>query len=367
MDTQHLPEPIFSEDSEYTTLSDSDSAFADDSDLDLDYDHPSAPHSPVSPPTHAVHSDEYDAYDEISSSAPEDSDLDDANETIAIPDAGYDSAYSTPSSNATTTIASLVTNYKFEHGRRYHSYSEGLYFAPNDTKAMSQLEIFHHIHRHLLDGGLFLSPVAETLKVPGSRVLDLGTGTGTWAIALAEEYPDCEVLGNDLSPVQPTWVPGNCTFEVDDFTKPWLHGRGVFDFVFCRSLAGSVRDWRRFFEECRESLVPGGWVESVECTVWFWDRAAEATGEWGDGEGRREVELSEESKLGRLMREVNRAAEMGERGFDCVGRMGEHMKEAGFGEIQQSVWDMPVGPWMQVPSPILRCFSAGCFRGFLVR
>lgn len=25
----------------------------------------------------------------------------------------------------------------------------------------------------------------------------------------ADEYPNCEVIGTDLSPIQPTWIPPN--------------------------------------------------------------------------------------------------------------------------------------------------------------
>jgi methylase of polypeptide subunit release factors len=33
-------------------------------------------------------------------------------------------------------------------------------------------------------------------------VLDIGTGTGIWAIDFADEHPEAEVIGTDLSPIQ---------------------------------------------------------------------------------------------------------------------------------------------------------------------
>jgi len=47
-------------------------------------------------------------------------------------------------------------------------------------------------------------------------VLDLGTGTGIWAIDVADEFPNADVIANDLSPIQPENVPENVAFEVDD-------------------------------------------------------------------------------------------------------------------------------------------------------
>jgi len=46
---------------------------------------------------------------------------------------------------------------------------------------------------------LYFSPVKE-LK----HALDIGTGTGLWAVELADAHPECEVIGIDLSPGQPT-------------------------------------------------------------------------------------------------------------------------------------------------------------------
>jgi ubiquinone/menaquinone biosynthesis C-methylase UbiE len=59
---------------------------------------------------------------------------------------------------------------------------------------------------------------------PPRRVLDLGTGTGFVALALAERYPEAEVVGIDLSPAMieearrkaPPELAGRVRFEVGD-------------------------------------------------------------------------------------------------------------------------------------------------------
>jgi len=52
------------------------------------------------------------------------------------------------------------------------------------------------------DGKLCLAPLPPVI----SNVLDLGTGTGIWAIDFADENPNAVVTGTDLSPIQPNWV-----------------------------------------------------------------------------------------------------------------------------------------------------------------
>ncbi len=52
----------------------------------------------------------------------------------------------------------------------------------------------------LMGGNLYLAPIVDP-----KTVLDIGTGTGIWAIEMADQYPDATVIGTDLSPVQPMW------------------------------------------------------------------------------------------------------------------------------------------------------------------
>ncbi|KAJ6012400.1 hypothetical protein N7522_002755, partial [Penicillium canescens] len=78
------------------------------------------------------------------------------------------------------------------NGRRYHLYHAGEYLLgkPNDEMEQDRLDLTHHIYLMLLNGALHLAPV----KTP-ARVLDLGTGTGIWAIDFSDEHPESQVIG----------------------------------------------------------------------------------------------------------------------------------------------------------------------------
>ena len=65
---------------------------------------------------------------------------------------------------------------------------------------------------------MLLAPVEKTIEVRHfsinvalianieQRVLDVGTGTGIWAIDFADDFPDTMVFGTDISPTQPDLV-----------------------------------------------------------------------------------------------------------------------------------------------------------------
>jgi methylase of polypeptide subunit release factors len=57
------------------------------------------------------------------------------------------------------------------------------------------LELEHHLFFLTFGGKLALAPVGDQLH----RVLDVGTGTGHWAIDFAEEHPEAEVRSKPQS------------------------------------------------------------------------------------------------------------------------------------------------------------------------
>src|SRR4051794_1739029 len=152
----------------------------------------------------------------------------------------------------TASLTSSVLNFKYENGRRYHAYREGAYIMPNDEPEQNRLDMLHHIFRMVSGGALTSAPVTE--HGPPNRILDLGTGTGIWAVDFADEFPSSLVIGNDLSPIQPTWIPPNCKFYVEDIESEWDYASEErFDYIHGRGLCGSIVDFKRLFRQAYEN------------------------------------------------------------------------------------------------------------------
>jgi len=62
------------------------------------------------------------------------------------------------------------------------------------------MDMAYHSLLLLLDGKAFFAPVENP-----QRILDVGTGTGIWALDVGDQYPSAQVVGIDLSPIQPRW------------------------------------------------------------------------------------------------------------------------------------------------------------------
>ena len=120
--------------------------------------------------------------------------------------------------SSTASISSSIMKFREENGRTYHAYQDGKYLLPNDEREQDRLDLQHHLFTLTFNGKLFTCDVDKGKKEI-RRVLDAGCGTGIWAIDFADEHPEAEVLGIDLSPIQPAFLPPNVTFVVDDLEE----------------------------------------------------------------------------------------------------------------------------------------------------
>ncbi|KAH0565898.1 hypothetical protein GP486_000701 [Trichoglossum hirsutum] len=62
------------------------------------------------------------------------------------------------------------------------------------TDEIDRLNDQHKILSKVFDGRLIFPPIVEPKKI-----LDCGYGSASWAVEVAEEYPDCEV--NEALPI----------------------------------------------------------------------------------------------------------------------------------------------------------------------
>ncbi|KAI0968167.1 S-adenosyl-L-methionine-dependent methyltransferase [Xylaria arbuscula] len=218
----------------------------------------------------------------------------------------------------------------WEGGRRYHAYREGRYSLPNDEIEQQREELMHILVMDILDQQLFLAPMAE----PPKKVMDLATGIGLWAIEMGDRYPDANILGIDLSPIQPTSVPPNVTFQVDDVEDTWVHDDD-YDFIHMREACGYMRSTPDVIESVIAHLKPGGWLELQE---FHWLAEKE------DGTFDPNVPIN------RYMDYMMSAAASTEgRKIPIVPDIGDIMKRAGFVDVRKKTYRVPYGTWHTDP------------------
>ncbi|KAL2137362.1 hypothetical protein VTI74DRAFT_3302 [Chaetomium olivicolor] len=233
-------------------------------------------------------------------------------------------------STFTASITSSILDYPVENGRRYHAFRAGIYSFPNDELEQERLDMTHAMMYKGIGDKLFLCPI-DTDKM--QRVLDIGTGTGIWAMAMGDEYPNAEILGNDLSPIQPQWVPPNVKFEVDDVESPWVQQAG-YDFIFCRYMCASIKDWPKLVGNIYRNVNPGGWVE-------FQDYDLQCYSEDGS--------LKPESNMMAWTNLFLEAARKTGREPSPGPRLERWVRDAGFINVKHEVFRFPVGPWPKDP------------------
>jgi SAM-dependent methyltransferase len=162
------------------------------------------------------------------------------------------------------------------------------------------------------------------------KILDLGTGSGIWAIDIAEKYPSAVVIGADTAAVQPNMLPPNLQFEIEDVTLDWLWPKNSFDFIHARELTMAIPDWPRLISQAYDTLKPGGYFELSASIPDF--KSDDGTLSLGPA-----------------------YVEIAQMYFDMADRIGcsgkdpmlfkDQLTAAGFTDVVEKVFKIPTNPW----------------------
>ncbi|KAJ4250154.1 hypothetical protein NW762_011967 [Fusarium torreyae] len=221
----------------------------------------------------------------------------------------------------TASLESSILKYRVQNGRTYHAYKEGSYILPNDDRENDRLALL------TLNDRLFAAPVEA--KPPFKRVLDAGCGTGIWSMDFADEHPEAEVTGVDLSPIQPTFVSPNVSFFVDDLEAEWTYSR-PFDFIYLRAMTGSIRDWPKLLNQAFKNLSPGGYIELM-------DPIYPATSD--------DETVSKDSAVYKWSTLMNEAATKMGSALDSGLHYKDQLIQAGFVNVVEKSYKWPMNTW----------------------
>jgi ubiquinone/menaquinone biosynthesis C-methylase UbiE len=154
-----------------------------------------------------------------------------------------------------------------EVGGRRHL-ADAPYVLPHDDQEINRLDFQHYMLRYALRGN-FAAPVGS----PAS-ILDVGSGTGRWAMEMAAYFPDTNVVATDIVTPQaeaaagamPEQRPENYTFVPGNVLNGLTFADGSFDFVHMRLLLFAIPEtaWPKVVGELVRVTRPGGWIELVE-------------------------------------------------------------------------------------------------------
>ncbi|KAJ7785173.1 S-adenosyl-L-methionine-dependent methyltransferase [Mycena maculata] len=134
----------------------------------------------------------------------------------------------------------------------------GSYFLPTAHESrdeMQRLDDTHEAFRQYFGGSLCFAPLAQ--EEP-RKILELGCGSGAWAIQAAKQFPNAHVLAVDVAPLPDRIIPTNMKFRLVDLSRPSDLETETFDIVHARMVMTHVSHGREALLRAARFVKPGG-------------------------------------------------------------------------------------------------------------
>jgi SAM-dependent methyltransferase len=197
---------------------------------------------------------------------------------------------------------------------------------PNDEEEQDREGMLHDIFKKIFENRLTSTPLRNPTKI-----LDIGTGTGEWAMDIGDVFPDAEVIGTDIAKIQPSAAPSNVFFQIDDAEDEdgWTWSENEFDLVHLRGMQGAFMDWRHIYTEAFRVLKKGGCIEILDF----------------DNHTRLLSYFSDDPDVAAWLAAVNEASRRSGRPRGDAHLNPALLEEVGFVDVSVTEKIMPLGAW----------------------
>ncbi|RUS17729.1 S-adenosyl-L-methionine-dependent methyltransferase [Endogone sp. FLAS-F59071] len=241
-----------------------------------------------------------------------------------------DAAYATSMANVHEKLSDTPSTegtdaaFKLTSGRFSIKNGNLSLLLPIDVEESDRLNVQHLCYRQMLHGN-FNAPVDDDLE-EGIKVLDVGCGTGAWALDMAADYPNSEIHATNIVDGFPDTALSNVHFQVADALQGLPFSDNTFDFVFQRFMNTSFtpENWAKAVKEMIRVAKPGAYIELMEVDLMSKDRGPKYT-IWNDAF----------------------TAVMQHRGIDIKSalKLSSYLEAAGAHKVETDRVSFPIGGW----------------------
>jgi metalloendopeptidase OMA1, mitochondrial len=152
---------------------------------------------------------------------------------------------------------------------------------------------------------------------------------------MGDAYPRATIEATDLSPIQPTAVPDNVHFIIDDAEQDdWAVPFNHYDYIHTRMMLGCFRDFRTIMAQAYKHLKPGGWMECQEVMSTPYCDDGTMPADWPFKEWTASLDESS-MKLERPLRIAN--------------KLKRWFAQAGYVDVHEKIFKLPVNTWPKDP------------------